>query len=94
MNGCRQSTPESWENYTRENLSLLEAEHKRSVELRHLLDRLMSDMARDLRTQADCVEMALARRIAETDEVRQRMENELLKVWHIKKVSSLLNTVI
>ncbi|PNF22228.1 Tektin-4 [Cryptotermes secundus] len=74
-----QSTPEGWEQYTRENLNLLKAEHKRSVELRHFLSSFMSDMARDLRTQADRVEMALAMRIAETDEARQRMENELLK---------------
>lgn len=54
----------------------------------------MSDMARDLRTQADRVEMALAMRIAETDEARQRMENELLKVWHIKMIGSQLNNTI
>jgi tektin-4 len=80
MNGCRQSTPEGWEQHTRENIKLLEAVHERSVELRHSLSCFMSDMARDLRTQADRVEMALAKRIAETDEARQRMENELLKV--------------
>jgi hypothetical protein len=51
-------------------------------------------MARDLRTQADRVETALLMRIAETDEARQRMENELLKVWQIKLVGSHLNNAI
>ena len=48
----------------------------------------MSNVARDLRVQADRVDTALAMRIAETDEVRQRMENELLKVWHSKVMGS------
>jgi hypothetical protein len=46
----------------------------------------MSDMSRDLRMQADRVDTALAMRIAETDEARQRLENELLKVRHSKQV--------
>jgi hypothetical protein len=54
----------------------------------------MSDMARDLSTQAGSVEMALATRIAETDEVRQRMEKELLKVWYMKTVGSQINNAV
>ncbi|XP_069675071.1 tektin-4 isoform X2 [Periplaneta americana] len=75
-----QSTPESWEHHTKENLSLLEAERQRSIELRHFLDSFMNDIARDLRMQADRVDTALAMRISETDEARQRLENELLKI--------------
>jgi hypothetical protein len=48
----------------------------------------MSDTSRDLRMQADHVDTALAMRIAETEEARQRLENELLKVWHSKWVGS------
>jgi len=54
----------------------------------------MSDAARDLRVQADRVDTALAIRIAETDEVRQRMENELLKVWHSKVTGSSYLTIL
>ncbi|KAJ9591612.1 hypothetical protein L9F63_001826 [Diploptera punctata] len=74
-----QSTPESWEHYTKENLGLLQAELDRSIELRHFLESFLADMARDLRMQADRVDAALAMRIAETNEVRQRLENELIK---------------
>ena len=91
---CRQSTPEGWDHYTKENLSLLEAERKRSVDLRHSLNGYVSDAARDLRVQADRVDTALAIRIAETDEVRQRMENELLKVWHNKVIGSIYSTIL
>jgi len=54
----------------------------------------MSDAARDLRVQADRVDTALAIRIAETDEVRQRMENELLKVWNSKVIDSGYLTIL
>jgi tektin-4 len=91
---CRQSTPEGWQRYTKENLSLLEAEIKRSIDLRHSLNGYMSDAARDLRVQADRVDTALAIRIAETDEVRQRLENELLKVWKSKVIDSSYLTIL
>ncbi|PSN51051.1 hypothetical protein C0J52_01529 [Blattella germanica] len=50
-----------------------------SVELRHFLESFLADMARDLRMQADRVDTALAMKIAETNEIRMRLENELLK---------------
>lgn len=40
----------------------------------------MLNAARDLRSQADRVELALAKRIACTEEIRIRLENELKKV--------------
>lgn len=46
----------------------------------------MNNAARDLRSQADRVDMALAKRVACTDEVRIRLENEL------KKASSYRNS--
>ena len=61
-------------------MGLLQAELDRSIELRHFLESFLADIARDLRMQADRVDAALAMRIAETNEIRQRLENELLKV--------------
>jgi hypothetical protein len=40
--------------------------------------------------QADRVDTALAIRIAETEEARQRLENELLKVRHSKQAGSYI----
>ncbi|CAH1155106.1 unnamed protein product [Phaedon cochleariae] len=75
-----QSTPEFWEHFTRETLLEGEATRQRSVTLRGTLDAILNNAARDLRTQADKVEMALARRIACTQEVTDRLENELRQV--------------
>lgn len=36
--------------------------------------------ARDLRTQADAVEKALQDRVTETDEIREKLENDLSHV--------------
>lgn len=75
-----QSSPEHWENFTRETLQESEATRQRSVALRGTLDAILINASRDLRTQADKVEAALSKRIACTDEIRIRLENELKKV--------------
>ncbi|GJQ70597.1 hypothetical protein Trydic_g22991 [Trypoxylus dichotomus] len=75
-----QSSPEHWENFTRETLQESEATRQRSVALRGTMDAILTNASRDLRTQADRVEAALSKRIACTDEVRIRLENELKKV--------------
>ncbi|XP_023015774.1 tektin A [Leptinotarsa decemlineata] len=75
-----QSTPEYWEHFTRETLLEGEATRQRSATLRGTLDAILNNAARDLRSQADRVEMALARRIACTQEVTNRLENELKQV--------------
>ncbi|KAJ8939757.1 hypothetical protein NQ318_004171 [Aromia moschata] len=75
-----QSTTDFWEHFTRETLMEGEATRKRSVTLRGTLDAILNNAARDLRTQADKVELALAKRIACTEEVTSKLENELKQV--------------
>lgn len=72
---------EYWEHFTKETLQEGEATRQRSVALRGTLDAILNNAARDLRSQADKVDMALAKRVACTDEVRIRLENELKKVF-------------
>lgn len=76
----RQSSAEYWEHFTRETLQEGEATRQRSVALRGTLDAILNNAARDLRTQADKVDMALDKRVTCTDEMRMRLENELKKV--------------
>lgn len=57
-----------------------EAARQRSVTLRGTLDAILTNAARDLRTQADKVELALSKRVACVEEVTARLENELKKV--------------
>lgn len=75
-----QSTPEYWEHFTKETLMEAEAARQRSVTLRGTLDAILTNAARDLRTQADKVELALSKRVACVEEVTARLENELKKV--------------
>lgn len=76
----RQSSTDYWEHFTRETLLEGEATRQRSVTLRGTLDAILNNAARDLRTQADKVELALAKRIACTEEVTKKLEYELLQV--------------
>lgn len=78
-----QSTPDFWEHFTRETLQTGEATRQRSVVLRGTLDAILTNAARDLRSQADRVDMALSRRIGCTEEIRIRLENELKKVRNL-----------
>ncbi|KAJ8967264.1 hypothetical protein NQ314_002992, partial [Rhamnusium bicolor] len=75
-----QSSTDYWEHFTRETLLEGEATRQRSVTLRGTLDAILINAARDLRTQADNVELALSKRIACTEEVTRTMENELKQV--------------
>lgn len=71
---------EYWEHFTKETLMEGEATRQRSVALRGTLDAILNNAARDLRSQADKVDMALAKRIDCTDQARIQLENELKKV--------------
>ncbi|KAI4465455.1 tektin [Holotrichia oblita] len=89
-----QSSPEHWENFTRETLQESEATRQRSVALRGTLDAILTNASRDLRTQADRVEAAISKRIACTDEIRIRLENELKKVLQrLADVEELLKSL-
>lgn len=57
-----------------------EQTRQKAVNLRGTLDAILTNASRDLRTQADKVEAALARKIACTDELIVKMEMELKKV--------------
>lgn len=57
-----------------------EATRQRSVALRGTLDAILINAARDLRTQADKVEMALNRKVTCTEEVVRKLEAELKQV--------------
>lgn len=74
------STPEYWEHFTRESLEQAEQTRQKAVNLRGTLSAILSNASRDLRSQADKVEGALARKIACTDELLVKMETELKKV--------------
>ena len=75
-----QSTPEYWTHFTEETLTEAKATRQRSETLRATLDAILINAARDLRSQADKVELALSRRVACVEEMTQKLEYELKKV--------------
>lgn len=76
----RQSTPASYEHFTREALSAGETVRQRSVNLRSNLDDIYKQSLKDLRDQASRVDVALTAQINLTEGVCQQLEKELQRV--------------
>jgi hypothetical protein len=81
-----QSTPESWEAASREDICLSENERAKSATLRNLIDAMVHDAARDLRQQEARVDEAVQRRVQVVGALLQELENQLALVrrdrWH------------
>ncbi|XP_319178.5 tektin-4 [Anopheles gambiae] len=75
-----QSTEIYWEKFTRETLDMYHNCRHKSEQLRNTLDAILTNAARDLRTQADSVERALASRISCMEEIREKLEIDLRTV--------------
>ncbi|XP_030745690.1 tektin-4 [Sitophilus oryzae] len=89
-----QSTPEFWEHFTKETLLEGEATRQRSAALRGTLDAILINAARDLRSQADRVELALSKRIACTEEVTRKLEMELKQILRqLAEVEALIDAL-
>uniref|UniRef100_A0A1B6BY47 Tektin n=1 Tax=Clastoptera arizonana TaxID=38151 RepID=A0A1B6BY47_9HEMI len=87
-----QSTPSGWEENVRDVLQTAEAVKGQSCELRALLDGpIFSDCVKDLRAQADKVDTALAKKIAQTDLCLQALENELQVV--VRRIAEIENLI-
>jgi len=76
----RQVEPSQWEQFSEENAALVRREMAASEKLRSAADQILTLTARDLRSQADSVENALEKRIAELHESRQTLEAQLDQV--------------
>merc|ERR1711963_1160514 len=75
-----QSTPESWAQFTRDNIARAEHERMASIQLRTLVDNVLEDTSRDMREQADQVDVNFNKRIAEMDDAKTKLEENLTKV--------------
>jgi len=74
-----QSDPESWAQFTHDNIVRAENERTASGELRKLIDAILFDIQRDMRAHADEVERQLALRLEEMEEARNKLETHLDK---------------
>jgi tektin-4 len=75
-----QSTPESWAQFTHDNITRAEHERMASIQLRTLIDNVLQDTSRDMREQADAVDVAFQRRVEEVQDAKNKLEDNLRKV--------------
>ncbi|KAM3922925.1 tektin-4-like [Leptodactylus fuscus] len=85
------STPESWSQYSHENIYKAERERMASINLRSLIDNILQDTAEDLRSQCDVVNSAFARRCEEVEDVKRKLENHLQKT--LKEIGGQENNI-
>ena len=75
-----ESNPVQWSDFSQINLRRAHEEREASQRLRGLVSNTLSRTSQDLREQADRVEEALSRRVAETEEAVRNVEIELKEV--------------
>ena len=78
-----QSTPESWAQSCHDNIVNGQNQLMASIQLRSLIDSILTDISRDMREQADVVESEFARRIAEMSDSMQKMIQNLREVRNL-----------
>jgi len=75
-----QSTPESWAQFTHDNITRAEHERMASIQLRTLVDNVLQDASRDMREQADAVDVSFQKRVEEVQDSKNKLEDNLRKV--------------
>ena len=76
------STPESWAQFTHDNIVRAERERMASINLRSLIDNVLRDTSDDLREQCNAVNTAFAKRVEELNDAKSKLENHLQKVGY------------
>lgn len=84
-------TPDEWEDFS--NVNILEAEKQRqnSVNLRSAIDGILQATANDMKKQKETVDIALERRIAETRDAKEKLEDHLSKV--LKQITEVEDNI-
>ncbi|XP_050394478.1 tektin-4 [Patella vulgata] len=75
-----QSTPESWAQFSHDNIVRGEHERMASIQLRTMIDNILEDTSRDMREQCDTVDTALHKRVVEVEDAKTKMEENLGKI--------------
>ncbi|XP_059468987.1 tektin-4-like [Neocloeon triangulifer] len=73
----QQVDPLQWEQFSKENMAHVERQMAASATLRRDIEKILTTVARNLRSQADSVENALEKRISEIEECRIALEHQL-----------------
>jgi len=73
------STPETWAQFTHENIVKAERERVASINMRSLIDNILNDTSNDLRNQCNVVNEAFQTRLEEMNDAKNKLENHLGK---------------
>ncbi|XP_022093649.1 tektin-4-like [Acanthaster planci] len=74
-----QSTPESWAQFSHDNIVRAEHERLASQALRNLIDQILTDTSNDMREQCNTVNAEFTNRIQEMNDAKTAHENHLQK---------------
>ena len=77
------SAPDEWEDFSDSNVLAAEKERMNAVSLRSLIDGILQQTANDMRRQKEAVDIAMTKRIAETRDTKQKLEDHLSKVCRL-----------
>lgn len=86
-----QSTPESWAQFSHDNVVRAEHERMASMQLRQLIDNILEDSSRDMREQCDSVDVNFTKRIEEMEDAKTKLEENLSKIC--KEITSMENNI-
>jgi tektin-4 len=89
-----QSTPESWAQNSHDNIVNAQHQLMASIQLRSLIDSILTDTARDMREQADVVETEFGRRIAQMADAMQKMTHNMREVRSTSDHSVFFNRLV
>nr|WLD15743.1 tektin 1 [Platynereis dumerilii] len=84
-------TPQSWESFSNKNIEDAEKQRHNSVGLRTLMDGILQSTANDMNKQKESVDIALNRRIDETRDSKEKLEDHLSKV--VKQIQEMEDNI-
>jgi len=73
------STPETWAQFTHENIVHAERERMASINLRSLIDNVLNDTSNDMRHQCNLTNTTLQQRVDEMNGAKVKLQNHLQK---------------
>ena len=76
----RSTTPDQWEEFSQRNIAETDRQCQNSAALRVLVDGVLQTSCNDMNRQRELTDVALARRIDETRDAKEKLEAHLVKV--------------
>ena len=83
---CRSTTPDQWEEFSNRNISATDKQCQNAAALRVIVDGVLQTTSNDMRRQKELTDFALARRIDETRDAKEKLEAHLAKVTHTQRL--------